>query len=452
MPKSKYIMLMLALCLWALAAMTGCGADNRVTIDGVTYDKDALFLDLRGTGITVEHYQQLSSELPDCEIVWDIPFQGGYVDSSSTELTISVLTDDDVKLLGFAPDLTTINAEDCTDYPQLFALMEAHPDCTVTYSVTVGEESFPGDTTQLELTSPDHAALAEAMAYLPELTAVHISEPAASADQLTALQAQYPDAALTWSVSLCGEEYTMDVTEIDLSGREIASFDELEQKVACLPSLEKLIMNDCGFDNETMAQLRERLCESCKVVWTVQCGPVSVRTDETTFMPGKHGVLPVQYSNAAAYNLRYCEDMICIDIGHMPVNDVEWVKFMPHLKYLIIAHTSVSDLSPLSGCKELIYLEADTSPIYDYTPLLGCTALEDLNIGLTWGSADTIAQMTWLKNLWWIGLDGQRAQQLREALPDTNICNKGNRTVDGGWRQLQNYYDLRDMLGMGYLT
>ena len=45
------------------------------------------------------------------------------------------------------------------------------------------------------------------------------------------------------------------------------------------------------------------------------------------------------------------------------------------------------------------------------------------------------------------------AQRLREALPNTTMkFNLETPNVDNGWRQLQNYYNMRDLMDVFYLT
>ena len=147
--------------------------------------------------------------------------------------------------------------------------------------------------------------------------------------------------------------------------------------------------------------------------------------------------------------------MICIDIGHHPVKDISFVRYMPHLKYLILTDTAVQDISPLENAKELIYLEFTFGIIRDYTPLLGCTALEDLNMDNLWYFADPtpLYQMTWLKTLFWEGCSGSVILKLQEALTETRLDFTGStsNSVGTGWRNLQNYYDMRDILGMPYM-
>ena len=86
--------------------------------------------------------------------------------------------------------------------------------------------------------------------------------------------------------------------------------------------------------------------------------------------------------------------------------------------------------------------------------LVGLTSLEDLNIGTS--SIDNIEpllEMTWLKRLWLPGnihISYEERNQLRAALPDTNVMFATNSSTGGGWRESPNYYTMRDLLGMGY--
>ena len=183
----------------------------------------------------------------------------------------------------------------------------------------------------------------------------------------------------------------------------------------------------------------------------MRLGPsIALRTDKDNFMPNHFGV--GQLFNDYAYNLRYCEDMVCLDIGHMTLTNIDFVTYMPKLKYLILAWTEVQYIEPIRSCKNLIWLELDNSCIRDYSPLVDCTALQDLNIGRTYCDITPITQMTWLKNLYMIFCDGGKAWTASQALPDTHIVASGDATVGGGWRRLPNYYDMRDCLGMYYMN
>ena len=225
---------------------------------------------------------------------------------------------------------------------------------------------------------------------------------------------------------------------------------EVEAAMAYFPDAEKLVMCGAWLDNEMVAQFRERYREDYKVVWTVLCGDIAPRTDTTFFMPTKYGVTSGNFNDLYSQNLKYCEDIISMDIGHMHISDIDFVRYMPNLKYLVMLSQPVSDLSPLSECKNLVFLElAMCDWITDYTPLQGCTALEDLSVERASSNIEPLLEMTWLKNLW-LGDFGEEIYRAAvEALPNTRVVYNG--TTGGEWRDLPNYFKMRDALLMYYM-
>ncbi|MGN0977488.1 MAG: hypothetical protein ACI4PH_05475 [Faecousia sp.] len=499
----------------ALIAVLAAGAlwcvSHYVVMNFRFYPKNAQALDLRDEDISLEDYQKLCSRLPGCEIQWNVPFQGRRYPDNTRELTITSLSDADVKTLDYLTELETVNAEQCTDYTQLLALQKRRPEVEVNFSVTLGGVSFDPDTTKITVDriSAEEISLLECLKslktvvvsgggdtanfaqlqeychahdlefcvklggktvadternlsvtnisddelkllqFLPDMKQLHMIKPKASAENLVQLRQANPNAEITWEQEICGKVFTTEDTEIDLSEAEIKSLDQVEQGMAYFPDAEQVFLGDCGLDNEEIAAYRERVREDYKVVWIVYCSEkLPTRTDATSFMPSRDGV--GYFKDEWSYNLRYCEDMIAIDVGHMGVRDISFVAYMPNLKYLILAHTEVSDITPISNCKNLIFLELDWSPISDYTPLLGCTALEDLNIGKYGADVTPICQMTWLKNVWCIFRPAS-AGKIAQALPNTHVVGSGNATVSSGWRNLPNYYAMRDALNMYYM-
>ena len=298
-------------------------------------------------------------------------------------------------------------------------------------------------------------------------------DPAADPAALASLSEQYPNVDISWEVRIGDNVFQSTDTEVDLSQTVVTDLAEVEAKMEYLPNVEKVIFGLCGkfgegldnpdwgnskakvvacdIANEDMAAYRDRVRDKYKVVWTVRLGPsIALRTDKDNFMPNHFGV--GRLFNDYAYNLRYCEDMVCLDVGHMTLTDISFVEFMPKLKYLILAWTEVQYIEPIRSCKNLIWLELDNSCIRDYSPLVDCTALEDLNIGKTFCDITPITQMTWLKNLYMIFGDAGDAWKCTQALPDTHVVASGDATVGGGWRRLPNYYDMRDCLGMYYMN
>lgn len=456
--KKVWIWILLIAILLLLAVGGGVGyriwyLTNHIFVEDAVYEADLTYLDLRGTGVSLEHYEAVRRKLPDCEIRYDLPFQGSYLPDDTKELTITSLTDEEVVLLDYLPELAEVNAEGCRDYDQLLALRQRRPDCHISYTVTILGEEYPESTTELSFAGeePEAEELTAALAYLPDMESIHFDQPRMPAEELISLREAWPEIHITWEKDAFGVTYADDLTEIDLSGKEGISFDEVETELAYFPSLEKVLMMDCGYDDDTMAAFRERMRSQYKIVWSVKINSLTVRTDDTYFMPAKYGAVA---TNFQVQKLKYCEDMICVDLGHMAITDISFVEGMPHLKYFIVIDSPLMYIEPISSCKELIYLELFWNQISDFTPLLGCTALQDLNISRNNGDPMVFQDMPWLKNLWIDGSDVRSDEKpvLEAALPDTYIKYCDGEMTANGWRDLQNYFDMRDFLGMPYNT
>ena len=511
--KKKLLMVLLILVLLgSVAAGISWNLKNYVLVGLQFYPRQAQEMDLREEDISVKHYEKLREKLPDCEILWDVPFQDREIPCDVQEITVQTLSQKDIETLECFDDLETVKAEGCTDYEALLKLVETRPDLRVEYTVELGEETFAGTAKQILLetvTAEDVAKLsylpqlkkvlcsggeAEDIAllleycqtqgleflvslggemidldtkevtagaitdsqlglleFLPEMTSLHIRNPEASVENLLALQKARPDVKITWEQELYGTVYTSDAEEMDFSGAKIKDLSELDEKMAYFPDVETVFLGQCGLDNELLADHREQVRDRYKLVWTVTLGSkLKARTDDKTFMPVRERVY--YFNDEEAYNLRYCEEMVCIDIGHMSIHNIDFVEFMPDLEYLILAHSQLNYIDPIRHCKKLKFLELDWSPLKDISPLVECTALEDLNLGNTFADFEPIKKMTWLKNLWMVDCSTRARYEMTEALPDTKVMVTGAATVANGWRNLDNYYAMRDLLGMHYMS
>ena len=426
--------------------------NNNIFIEDSVYPADAESLDLREQEISIAHYEALREELPQCQISWSVPFQGRRYPDDTREITITSLRPDEVPVLTYLKDLRAVDALECDDYEALQMLEETLPDCDVQYKVQLGDSELSKNCRKLSFEKGEVTAeeLRAALPFLKVLREIHLKEPDIAAEELLKLREEFPEVKISWEKTVFGALLPDDIQEVDISGMQNASLEEIRRETDYLPGLQKLIMSDCGFDNETMYDFREEMRPQYKVVWTVQVGRMRVRTDETYFMPTKYKQYVLDREIDPLY---YCEDMICVDVGHHPIHHVDWVAGMPHLKYLIVADGPIRDITPLSQLKEVVWLELFMTDIRDITPLLSMTSLQDLNLARVPADLRPLAQMKWLNNLWISGgwVSGSTVAYLRENMPDTYIDAAHHHNCCGrGWRQLQNYYDMRDILGMPY--
>jgi len=265
-----------------------------------------------------------------------------------------------------------------------------------------------------------------------------------------------PDGSGPDTMLLFDKAFFTNAEEIDLSGCTIEDLSLLEAKLSGFPNLKKLILSGCGQSSEALEALNNRLPD-IKVVWTVRLGELDVRTDDTWFMPVK---FKKEVTDKDLVDLKYCHDMICVDVGHMKITNCDWAAEMPELQYLVIADTQVSDISPLENHKQLVFLELFLTKVKDLTPLESCTGLDDLNLSYLIADATPISRMNWLKRLWWTQPGPQRYELpeecqaeliLPDALPNTEMKFHSADSVGSGWRKGAHYYEMRDILGMFYI-
>lgn len=471
-------------------------------------------LDLRNSGITVEAYSELRQALPECEILWEVPFQGSYLDPDTTSIAISSLTDADLEALRFLPNLSDVDASGCQDYPQLLSLQQLYPDCRISYSVPVDGSARSADADTLEIAHLDPAELENALPYLPKVQTIILTGPLPDTAAVSRFQSDFPSIALFCRMGQRDIRLDPEAARIDL--RELPlTVDQAQFLLACHPKLTEAEMLGCDLTSEEMF----RLCDMfphCFILWEIPFANQLIRTDSELldisgyrvsgaeeveallpYLPRLEKVVmsecgldsrqmdalnkryadirfvwtvhigfvslrtdaiffaPVvtgyKVSQEQTHDLMYCTDLIAIDVGHMELTSCEWLAYMPNLQYLILADTDISDISPLANHEKLVFLEIFLTKVQDYSPLLTCTALEDLNLCYTRGDVDPLLQMTWLKRLWW-NESGETQTLLREHLPNTEVHFISLSSTGDGWRSGDRYKEQRDILGMPYLV
>lgn len=414
--------------------------------------------------------EQLKETYPHLQVEYSIVFSDGSAYAvDAKEITVSSVKDADVQLLQYLPELKRVMVKGEGDLGGLDAFRGTAHNMGLEFGILIGEQVVLDTQTAVELPGLKDKEV-RLLELLPAMETLHIKNPNTAAGSLQALRHVYPNVQITWEVDVAGQTFPDSVTEVDLSQVVVKDLEELERQMAYLPNVEKVTLGLCGLDdpawgnsksegiavceieNETVAAFRDRVRDQYKVAWTVRLGPnIALRTDVDNFMPGHFNI--GRLFTDQAYNLRYCEDMVTLDIGHMTLSDVSFLEFMPKLRHLILAWTEVQHIDAIVHCKELVFLELDNSCIRDYSPLLECTALQDLNIGNTYANIEPILKMTWLNNLYMIQCGGRAAYTVTQAMAETdvNVVTSGSATVANGWRHLQNYYDMRDNLGVPYM-
>ena len=243
------VIVVLALVLAALTGFIWYQAGH-IFVDGAAYAKDADVLDLRGQSISEAHYLTVQQALPDCEVIWDVPFQGGKVSSDVQQLTITRVESEDIRMLkAYFPKLQTVDASGCTDYPMLALLARELKDCQVSYQVNLGGTSADPNLDAMVLEQGSYAfeTLLENLKYLPRLRTLHFPTSDLSGQEQDLLKKAYPQLEVTSTVEILGKEYDSVTTKLDLSAMKSADVETVSSKLALLPQLQEVeLMGSSG--------------------------------------------------------------------------------------------------------------------------------------------------------------------------------------------------------------
>ena len=402
-----------------------------------------------------------AAEREDIRFLWTVPSSSGAIDGNAETLDAAGLGAEELEaLLPLLPRLKTVDLRaSALDAAETDAFAAAHEGLETVFTVPLWGMEIPGDTEELRLdanASGDAGELAAALGRLKRLKKLDLRDCDFTPRQLARVLSVCEGVETDYVIRLCGKIFTADCTEMDLSGVEIDDVSEVEEAAALMPKLKKVVMCDCGIPDAEMDALDLRH-EDIRFVWTVYFSIYALRTDATFFcaadVPYLNYDAPVLY-DYQLYPVRYCRDMIALDLGHMWIEDLSFLYNMPKLQYLILVGGHFRDITPIGSLQDLKYLEIFQTNPADISPLLNCKKLEQLNMCYCSGfDISPLKEMKQLKRLWYAGLGPYRGWELQEALPDTQVyCpfTDPDGSTGGGWREDEAYYEMRDVFAMYY--
>ncbi len=395
------------------------------------------------------------------DLKWEVVIGGESFPHTTKELKVPGGTSAEElgEKLAYLPDTRMVDTTDARfEKTELDMLRLRYPKLRFLFKVTIAGETFRSNTENLNI--PESAALdlQELLDHggdFSELKIINLGSRRMALDDVIAIREAYGGIEVICRVTVCGKDCSTDWTELDLTGHTIEDLGEAEKAIAAMARLEKLYLCDCGIDSETLSALRDKYEGQTEIVWRVYLNGVPCRTDADDFCMSKYsnswGFLP--YQNAEP--IKYCTEMVTLDLGHANFDRIDFVSTMPHLKYLIICSAPVTSLEPLREAKELYYLEMFFTAVRDLEPILKLPNLRHLNIShLRLDDYTQLFEMTQLERLWWVdsGLTEAQQQELRDALPNTEICFWAwdDDAVGNYWRDDPSYREMRDNLGMNY--
>lgn len=282
--------------------------------------------------------------------------------------------------------------------------------------------------------------------------------------QIRDLTERYRDGELLWNLDVDGVGIASDVRELDFSGHDLAALDlDIYTLLGLLRNLEKVDMCQCGYSNDEMAALQDAF-PGIKIVWEIRLSHWTVRTDAVAFSTMKTCAQTFYLNDEEAKYLKYCTDLVALDLGHNYVTDLSFLQHMPELKILILVDNvkgwengkirRIDDLSMLQYVPKLEYLEFFCDGVKDISFLQYTPNLVDLNI-----SYNPIRDATYLFELPKLErlflehtkIPYSEFERLKETYPNAQLEYYGEGSIDHGWRKHERYYAMRDMFKNNYV-
>ena len=244
---------------------------------------------------------------------------------------------------------------------------------------------------------------------------------------------------------------------INMDKTRVTDMDAFIAFLRKLPNLKKVDM----FSTQIYTKDIDKLAAAFPDIefgWTMRIGDHWVRTDATAFSTLHNNSSPAHTEKQFQY-LKYCKNLLALDIGHNGVKDLSFLYDLPNLKVLILAcNINLKDITPVGSLKDLEYLELFKNDINDISCLANCTNLLDLNICFNRIKDWTpIHGLTNLERLWvynsnnWseqYPVDRKVVADLKAALPNCHIDSTSYSTL-GGWREHDRYYVIFHMFKYG---
>ena len=240
-----------------------------------------------------------------------------------------------------------------------------------------------------------------------------------------------------------GKSYPESAEYIDLGDLQVRDFDGLISFLEQLPNLRRVDMWATKMDQAHCDMLAARFPD-IQWGWTLVIKAPNhehlVRTDYTSFST-LHSNTSVQHSSEDFEILKYCWNLLALDVGHNNVTSLDFLYSLPNLRVLIVACNHITDITPIASLKDLEYAELFKNDIQDLSPLTGLTHLLDLNICFNHVQDYTpVKSLTTLKRLWMFASqkynvkpDAADVADLAAALPDTQI-DYTHYSTTGTWR------------------
>ena len=435
-----------------------CDIHWSVPIANKHFDSMAEYYDLSPFQLTTTQLRELITTYPNTEFEYQVPLYGRRYTTDTETLDLQGETPDAAVIddaLGLLPAVKTVDIRGQSANAQtVSALNKAHPDVYFMFTCDVPQGQMTTEDASVTITGTyeDMLAYAAYIPYMPNLENIDATSVKLTDEQLDSLGDIASDGKLRYSLMVYDRGCSSLATDLNWDNIPFTSVEEVERYLARLPRLKRVSMCDCGLTEDEMGQLFDAHPD-IKFIWWIEFGHYRLRTDATAFTTGLGDGNQYHYDDDTFEPIRYCTDLMMLDLGHNRITSIDNFTGLTKLKVLILADNRLTDISQITCFPDLEYLELFLNDITDVTPITQLKKLRDFNIfhNPLYENHKVLRKMTWLERLWIGGcrLSIQDVKDLQKALPNTEISTIGQSSTARGWRKHPHYYTLKRMYEEG---
>ena len=436
------------------AALPACDIRWSVPVADTWFDSGAELVDLTRLNMSTAELRELFAAYPDKIFDYRVSLYGQRYASDVDTLDLQGQTPDAGLIddaLGLLPEVETVDLRGVKASSQTVStLCDAHPDIYFMFTCDVPGDAMTTEDTQVTVKGEyeDLLAYVAFMPYMHNLETMDANAIGMTEEQVDGISDAIQTGKISYSITMFGKKVSSATTELNLDKVPIANVEEAERIISRLPNLERVSMCDCGLSQNEMGQLFDAH-PNIKFIWWLEFGHYKLRTDATSFTTALGTGNRYGYNDDTFACLRYCTDLMMLDLGHNKIKSLENFRGLKKLRVLIMADNKLTDISPIAEFEDLEFCELFLNDITDLTPLTGLKHLMDLNVFYNplYENYKVLESMTWLQRLWIGGcrLSGSDLKELQNALPNTKINTKGRGSTGEGWRQHPHYYVIKQM-------
>ena len=354
-------------------------------------------------------------------------------------VTLSAL-EADFDALEDCVNLQKLDLTGSTCYDQILNYVNSHPQVEVVYTAPLGDLTLSNSETAVCLVNGSYQSdtLMQQLRYLPNLKTLELPRVTLSTGELEALQAEYPDLEILYTINLLGEEYDPSAVSAELDRLTSDNLEEAAAAFAMLPQLKDVDLPDtlpmedvktmmdrfpeinfhyafllfgqtlstdteqvefvgAAIGNQGEDQLRAALdiMPHCTYFKLDNCGIdnevlASIRED----YPDRNIVWRVRFGTDGQYSL-LTDEVMLRTVYNVENRDGQALKYCNKLKYIDMGHnTTLTDISFIAHMPDLEIVILSGASITNVDPFANCTKLEWLELANCYALTDISALKT----------------------------------------------------------